>query len=108
MRSYFEQISNKRLKINLLVLAHIGLPLYSISDNKIRPHLFFNPPLKKLSTPTTSLNPHLQKLSIPTSILRIRSLPTIYTNVIASFYYSEQVTTLWQMFSGHSQKLDYL
>src|SRR6218665_471415 len=103
MRSYFEQISNKRLKINLLVLAHIGLPLYSISDDKILPHLFFNPPLKKLSTPTSSLNPHLQKLSIPTSILRIRSLPTISTNVKASLYYNKQVTRSLQMFFRKSQ-----
>src|SRR6218665_244703 len=65
MRSYFEQISNKRLKINLLVLAHIGLPLYSISDDKIRPYLFFNPPLKKLSTPTSSLTPPPTKIIDP-------------------------------------------
>src|SRR6218665_3888579 len=38
---------------------------------KFDPHLFFNPPLKKLSTPPLLSTPHLQKISIPTSILRI-------------------------------------
>src|SRR6218665_2163563 len=47
--------------------------------------------LKNFRPPPLLSTPHLQKFSIPTSILRIRSLPTISTNVKASLYYNKQV-----------------
>src|SRR6218665_352294 len=63
------------------------IPLYSISDDKIRPPLLFNPPLKKTSDPHLfSQPPTYKKISIPTSILRIRSLATISSNVKTSLY----------------------